>query len=437
MKNGCMWRFGLGLMFFWLMPWGTISASAAVVAMRIITPAQTLPVGACSSRVVVQAQNNRSLPANVPKNTAIFFTGSSSGLRFYSDPDCKTSVSKVIMGRGSSSQGFYFQGKTPGTQTLVVATFDYIDDQQDETITASGPSPTPTVTPAPTTVPPGVRSIPAPIYGVTLDQVSDSIRPAEISTLKKFAYFPTSRIVFDERVSAAYYAVPIQELRPVTYIMGEIADSSTMSSYTVNSIRTRAQQYFQALRNGVDVWEIGNEVNGGWLGSNTAAKVQAMYDVVSAGGGVTALTFFYEGEPSDPNNCLDGPENDMFTWINTTFQLSLPSGQRSAETEKMRLGLNYAFVAWYPENCPNTVTDWPQIFSKLAAIFPNSKVGFGEIGTATPQYGSPTEINIINRYYPLAKTTILPASYVGGYFWWNFAEELNTVFDAINAAIQR
>jgi hypothetical protein len=55
-----------------------------------------------------------------------------------------------------------------------------------------------------------------------------------------------------------------------------------------------------------------------------------MYDVVSIQGGSTALTFFYEGEPSDPNNCIttDHGGNDMFTWITNNFQLSLPPIQQ-------------------------------------------------------------------------------------------------------------
>jgi hypothetical protein len=182
----------------------------------------------------------------------------------------------------------------------------------------------------------------------------------------------------------------------------------------------------------VNIWEVGNEVNGNWLsnesnGADVMPKIEAMYDAVAAQGGVTAITFFYEGEPSDPNNCIasDHGGNDMFTWITNNFQLNLPAAQRPAATEQIRLNLNYALISWYPDQCPGESPNWASVYTQLAAIFPNAKVGFGELGTANPQNGSAFEISEINTYYPLAKTLAgLPASYIGGYFWWYFAEEM-------------
>jgi hypothetical protein len=266
---------------------------------------------------------------------------------------------------------------------------------------------------------------------------------AEVNSLSRMAHTPTARIVFDAGVRPSYYVKPIQRFRNIAYVMGELADSSYMKQYTVSSIKTWTQSYTSTLSSLVDIWEIGNEVNGNWLGSNTMAKVEAMYDVVSNQRGATALTFFYEGEPSEPNNCIaaDHGGNDMFTWISQQFQLDLPSNQRSAETEKIRLNVNYVLVSWYPDQCPGENPNWPWVFTKLAGIFPNSKVGFGELGTANPEYGSRFEIDEINQYYPMARTVSgLPASYIGGYFWWYFAEEMvpwgSALSSVLNAAIQ-
>jgi hypothetical protein len=269
------------------------------------------------------------------------------------------------------------------------------------------------------------RSVPSPIYGVTLDDVSKPA--AEVNSLGQMAQVPTARIVFDAGVRPSYYLKPIQQLRNVAYIMGELVDSSYMRQYTVNQIASWTQSYTKALGNLVDIWEIGNEVNGNWLGSNTLAKIEAMYDVVSAQGGATALTFFYEGEPSEPNNCIaaDHGGNDMFTWIRQQFQLNLPANQRSSETEKIRLNVNYVLVSWYPDQCPGENPNWPAVYAKLASLFPNAKVGFGELGTANPENGSSYEVNEISTYYPMGKTLAsLPASYIGGYFWWHSAEEM-------------
>lgn len=285
------------------------------------------------------------------------------------------------------------------------------------------------------------RSVPSPIYGVTLDDVSNP--SGEVDSLGKMVRVPTARIVFDAGENPSYYVKPIQQFRGVSYIMGELADSSYMRYYTVSSIKSWAQNYTKTLGNLIDIWEIGNEVNGNWLGSNTLAKIEAMYDVVSSQGGATALTFFYEGEPSDPNNCIaaDHGGNDMFTWIHQQFQLNLPRSQRPSETEKIRLNVNYVLVSWYPDQCPGETPSWPWVFNQLSTIFPNSKVGFGELGTANPQYGSSFEIDEIKQYYPMAKTVAgLPASYIGGYFWWYFAEEMlpwgSVLSSVLNTAIQ-
>jgi hypothetical protein len=38
-----------------------------------------------------------------------------------------------------------------------------------------------------------------------------------------------------------------------------------------------------------------------------------------------------------------------------------------------------------PERSPN----WAAIYGKLASIFPNASLGFGELGTANPKNGRP------------------------------------------------
>ena len=278
------------------------------------------------------------------------------------------------------------------------------------------------------------------VVGVTLDDVSDSIRPGEIAAIKALGVPVRARVVFDGGMNASYYLKPVQELKAVASIMGEIADSTVMRNYSVSSYQARAQAYLQALKGIVDVWEIGNEVNGNWLGTGTFEKIKAAYSVVKANQGKTALTFFYMGEPSDTNNCIDAPGNDQFSWIQSKFQLSLPARQRDSETEAMRLGLDEVLVSWYPDGCFNLKPDWSAIFTRLAGIFPNSKVGFGEIGTTKPQYGSAYEKALIQEFYPMKSRIVLPSSYIGGYFWWNFAAEMvpwqsSTLFPVLSRSV--
>lgn len=287
------------------------------------------------------------------------------------------------------------------------------------------------------------RDVPNPIYGITLDDVSNVT--SELASIKQLVHMPTTRIYFDIHSGPTEYLSAIKTLRPSTYIMGELVDSSDMSNRraSLSDIVTRTQQYTATLGNLVDIWEIGNEVNGNWLGSGVMAKIEAMYKGVASQGGATALTFFYEGEPGQKGNCIatDHGGNDMFTWITNNFQLNLPPSQRPSSSEAMRLGLTYVLISWYPQDCNNLQVNWTTVFNKLATIFPNSKLGFGEIGTANPQGGSSYEVNLIKQFYTLAKTTTLPSQYVGGYFWWYYAEEMvptnkTSLFNVLNTAIQ-
>ncbi len=273
------------------------------------------------------------------------------------------------------------------------------------------------------------RSVPAPIYGVTLDDVSKV--SAELKTLASIYHTPTVRVVFDRGESPSYYKGPIQQFRQVSYVMGELIDSSYMRRFqTIAAVQSWTNSYVNTLGSLVDIWEIGNEINGNWLGSNAFGKMAAMYDIVAGKGGKTALTFFYD------DTCV-GSQDGMFPWIARHFTAS-----PTPESEKIRTGLNYVLISWYPDQCSGENPSWPAVYTKLAGIFPNAKVGFGELGTANPQGGSAYEKNEINTYYPLAKTTPgLPANYVGGYFFWYYAEDgvpwpgANSIDDVLNAAI--
>jgi hypothetical protein len=420
-------------------------ASAARIAKMVISsPAQSLGVNQCSDPVSVQAQDSNGNKADVPRNTRLYFDDSSNGLKFFSDAKCDESATNgIVMKSGTSSLNFYFKSSSKGSKTVAVATKKYQDDSQRESIASADPSPSPSVrpspsptaipsaspspTPSPSDMPTAGRNIPAPLYGVTLDDISNI--NGEVSSLQQLGVMPTARVVFDASEKPSYYASPLQKLHNVAYIMGQVSDSTDMKKYTPDSYASRAQSYFSALGNQVDVWEIGNEVNGNWLGTGMMPKIEAAYDVVSANQGATAITFFYEGEPTDSKNCISKGNggDDMFSWITKNFQLDLPVSQRSAESEKVRLNANYILISWYPQQCNNLKPDWTAVYNELAAIFPNSKLGFGEIGTANPQKGSAYEKDLIQDFYPLARNISLPASYIGGYFWWYYAEEMTPI----------
>jgi len=422
--KGLIYFAGLALMM-------TGFSQARITKIAIQKGPYQVAEGKCSPPLSIVPVNGKGEPQAPTRQIRVFTDTSDSTLRFFSDAGCSNQIQDLLLSSSAPIRSLYFKGQSPGSRKVQVTSNRYEDDSQIQTILASSspaptpiPSPTPVQTPAPTPTPQPPSTAVTQVVGVTLDDVSDSIRAGEIAAIKALGVPVRARVVFDGGMSASYYLKPVQELKSVASIMGQIADSTDMRNYSTSSYQARAQGYLQALKGMVDVWEIGNEVNGNWLGTGTFEKLKAAYSVVKSNQAKAALTFFYMGEPSDSKNCIDAPGNDQFGWIQSKFQLGLPAQQRDPEAEAMRLGLDEVLVSWYPDGCSNLKPDWSAIFSKLAGIFPNSKVGFGEIGTQNPQYGSPYEKALIQEFYPLKSRISLPSSYIGGYYWWYFAEEM-------------
>lgn len=402
-KKSVLSRLVLGSALVGLVPLSAVAGGtrAGVTKMAIITPAQTLQQGQCSAVTKVQAQNKYSRPSNVPKTTYIDFYGSSAGMRFFSDATCQNEISNLYMAAYTNTLPFYFKSDTSGKQTLVVATYDYIDGSQVETILAPPPLPV-----TPPTVP--------PMYGVTVDNIQNISLVVE--SLKNLSKKATARVVFDEGMGPDYYASAVSQIHAVSDVMGEIADSSTMKSYTLDTYTKRTQDYIAALGSNVDIWEIGNEINGEWLGNtpDVVAMMSSAYNVVKAAGKKTELTLYYNA------GCYAKASNEMFTWVNA----NVPAA--------MKQSLDYVLISYYEDDCNGMQPDWPTVFQQLATIFPNSKIGFGECGTVNASL----KASYLNRYYSMK---INQPNYVGGYFWWYFYQDMvpytTSLWNALNQLI--
>jgi hypothetical protein len=277
-------------------------------------------------------------------------------------------------------------------------------------VTVTHRSGSPTTAPAPAGSPHVRRAVPpdqlpAWLWGVTLDDVS---QPAPIvASLGALPTKPIARVVFDQGTSPADYAGAITALHPHSYLMGELVDSSDATAYTVAAYRQKAVDFVNAFGDQVDLWEIGNEVNGEWLGptSQTVAKITAAYQVVTAAGGRTALTLYYNP------NCWSKASNEMFTWA----QANIPAA--------IKAGLDYVFISYYPEDCNNywpSQAGWQSVFDQLHRIFPTARLGFGESGNSNDRDTVAEKVALLHRYYQLQ---IHGDRYVGGYFWWYYVED--------------
>ena len=262
------------------------------------------------------------------------------------------------------------------------------------------------------TTPPSVvptRPLPNPLYGLTVDDISNIADI--IASASQLPKMPTIRIYFDVHESASYYASAVAQLHPHSYIMGELLDSSDETSISTAAFTKRVASYLSKLGSNVDVWEIGNEVNGNWLGSysTVSAKLTNAYNAVSAAGGRTALTLYYN------IGCGNGPsELDLITFTKQHVPASV------------RTGLNYILLSYYGTDCRNkrpSVTTWTSYFQQLHALYPNALLGFSEVGLddAATHSTLSQAASIMNYYYSLPIT--LPY-YIGFYGWWDGAEDL-------------
>lgn len=248
-------------------------------------------------------------------------------------------------------------------------------------------------------VTPPTRPLPSPVWGVTTD--STSSLSSIVTSLKNLSKMPMTRIVFDENVAAKDYKDAVTKIAPVSYVMGELLDSYYVRQYSLTQYKKRATEYIDLLGDKVDLWEIGNEVNGEWLGTTKSVvdKIQAAYDIAKSKNVKTALTLYYN------EGCWEKSSNEMFKWA----EANLSAG--------MKQGLDYVWISYYEDDCNGRQPDWQDVFTRLGAMFPNSKIGIGECGTKR----TALKASYVNRYYGME---IDHPNYVGGYFWWYFKQDM-------------
>lgn len=249
---------------------------------------------------------------------------------------------------------------------------------------------------------------PAPVYGWTLDDVS-SVAPV-VAALQASPRRLTTRVVLDEGTGPGDYAAAIHAMHPYTTVMGELLDSESLAGTSVAAYRSRATTFVSGLPE-VDVWEVGNEVNGDWTGpySSVQQKVEAAYQVAHGAGRATALTLWYNPGCKGSSRELDP--------LAFSQQYVAPA---------TRAGLTYVWVSYYETECDNyrpSAAVLTALFTQLRQLYPSALLGFGEVGLPS-RVSSKTLAkarSIMAYYYGLHLSV---PGYVGGYFWWYGREDL-------------
>lgn len=262
--------------------------------------------------------------------------------------------------------------------------------------------------------PPGMRELPDPLYGVTLDDVSGSSTnriAAEMAAIKSLPRRAITRVVFDEDTGPGEYTRQVAQMHPDTYILGELSDSLYMRQLSVTQYIDRARSFVSSpLGNTVDLWELGNEVNGNWTGSysSVSQKISGAYGVVKAAGKRTELTLWYNPGCAGSRSELD-PVTFSGRYVPTA----------------VRAGLDYVLISYYETECNNyrpSAATLTNVFTQLHSLYPNARLGFGEIGLPDPARSSTrAKAQSIAAYYYGLKINL--SYYVGGYFYWYFAQD--------------
>jgi hypothetical protein len=303
------------------------------------------------------------------------------------------------------------------------------------------------------------------IYGITIEDtdnpqnIVDTIKRIKKETGREVV----TRILVDpERDVTEKYIKKIAKVKAVGPVMVLVGDSHDM--YRFNDAdgtryEERIVECYTKLSKYVDIWEIGNEVNGEWtdyprlegekdsdfdkrlegdlktVDPETFRKIRDLvglqikraFDAIASRGGKTALTFYYNehlGRACLNNDVVFGKEYGMFRWID-----------QHVTDQKMRDNLDYVFISFYEDDCKISTgkkqkdveadaIGYTDTFDRLSKIFQKADVGFGEFAPQCDGISRSSETCIkqqgefIDRYYNQYNGLIKTKKYVGGYFYW-------------------
>jgi hypothetical protein len=251
-----------------------------------------------------------------------------------------------------------------------------------------------------------------PWLGVTIDttrRYRSNLRLAR-SVVGPFAYV---RLVMDPGTAPAVYAPVVDFAHSLGIkIMGQPIDSSYAKRFPGAEYVHRIRRYVDALPT-VDAWEIGNEVNGSWLGPHMGARLDraAAYVKSAAPEAEVVLTLYWQIG-------TDAPRWSTFNWIRDNL--------RPTTVENTDVVLLSSWI----EDAPLGLA-FDQVMGRLHALFPAQRLGIGEMGywgSGTSQawwYGDPADIEhgrriVADQYY---RASLGYPWSVGGMFWWYFAED--------------
>ena len=257
------------------------------------------------------------------------------------------------------------------------------------------------------------RRAPSPPWiGTTLDTTTNHDARLDLARATT-APLGWVRIVFDRNRPPSDYAGMVRAAKARGLeIMGEPVDSFYAKHYTRPQYLRQVRACVNAFPQ-IDAWEVGNEVNGSWLGPGIGGKVaDAASWVKRHSSASVVLTLYWQIG-------TDSPASSMFNWV----RAHLPASTRR--------NIDVVLMSTYVEDAPLGLA-FDEVMRTLHAEFPDQRIGIGELDYWSPDTSrawwafdrrDPTATarhEVASQYY--AASLGYPYA-VGGGFWWYFAEE--------------
>src|SRR5215472_7362582 len=278
-------------------------------------------------------------------------------------------------------------------------------------------------------------TISTPIHGVTVADNRDIRKDKYLNDVLKsvgnLSSVPTVRLTYKlegsdsaKGAQAGTYLLATKEVAKKAYIFAEVIDSAYEFCFSLADHEARWNDYVSTLGDYVDIWEVGNEINGNWLDNSDPVPIKGQrcpwtvpnttdtdvitkminaYHIVKKAGKTAALTLYYEPNPACTTAM--GQAYDPITWATQ----NIPSD--------MRAGLDYVLLSYYRDKCLKFKPHLAALFTQFHEIFPNAKLGMGEWGYSKARPNKAKLTELLNEGYSFHPDV---PNWIGGVFFWEF-----------------
>lgn len=250
------------------------------------------------------------------------------------------------------------------------------------------------------------------LIGVTFTRVPSM---AEVNRLRQLADSgrrPAVRVVLDDLAEINAWADAVGAIQDTgSLVVGQVCDSFLIRDLTDAQWRARLDTVFTRLAS-VDVWEVGNELGGNWLGDKAIERVTQAARRARSASRPSLLTLYYQlGQ--------DEPRYSTFTWAKANLTPAL-----------MEL-VDVVGLSIYPQHHP-LGSGADRILTALAAAFPDHQIAVTEAGYGAEDlndgpwwFGSADDIHAARREVARHITSVGlgRARCWGAPFWWYFLED--------------